>query len=223
VVAGMIDLTRVSKRFAGRDVLEEVSLSVKRGEFISIRGKSGTGKTTLLKIMGLLEQPDEGEVALLGKNVRGWGDGELSRLRLEDVGFVFQFFNLIPSLTVMENIELPLALAGVAKSKRKERVMELLSYFGLTSLAARFPENLSGGEKQRVGLMRALSNDPQIVLADEPTSSLDDENSALLVDLFCKISSEKNVSVVMTSTDLYEKLPTSKDYLLKEGRLRQIR
>jgi putative ABC transport system ATP-binding protein len=219
----MIDLTCVSKRFAGRDVLEEVSLSVKRGEFISIRGKSGTGKTTLLKIMGLLEQPDAGEVALLGKNVRGWGDNELSRLRLEDVGFVFQFFNLIPSLTVMENIELPLALAGVAKPKRKERVMELLSYFGLANLAARFPENLSGGEKQRVGLMRALSNDPPIVLADEPTSSLDDENSALLVDLFCKISSEKNVSVVMTSTDLYEKLPTSKDYLLKEGRLRQIR
>ncbi len=223
MVTGMIDLTCVSKRFAGRDVLEEVSLSVKRGEFISIRGKSGTGKTTLLKIMGLLEQPDAGEVALLGKNVRGWGDNELSRLRLEDVGFVFQFFNLIPSLTVMENIELPLALAGVAKPKRKERVMELLSYFGLANLAARFPENLSGGEKQRVGLMRALSNDPPIVLADEPTSSLDDENSALLVDLFCKISSEKNVSVVMTSTDLYEKLPTSKDYLLKEGRLRQIR
>lgn len=203
-------------------MLKEVSLSVMDGEFVSIRGKSGTGKTTLLKIMGLLEQPDAGEVKLLGKNVQGLNDGEKSRLRLDSVGFVFQFFNLIPSLTVMENIELPLALSGVAKPKRRERVMELLGYFGLTGLAARFPENLSGGEKQRVGLMRALSNSPKIVLADEPTSSLDDENSALLVDLLSKISLERQVAVVMTSTDLYEKLPTTRDYLLKEGLLRHI-
>ncbi len=203
-------------------MLKEVSLSVMDGEFVSIRGKSGTGKTTLLKIMGLLEQPDAGEVKLLGKNVQGLNDGEKSRLRLDSVGFVFQFSNLIPSLTVMENIELPLALSGVAKPKRRERVMELLGYFGLTGLAARFPENLSGGEKQRVGLMRALSNSPKIVLADEPTSSLDDENSALLVDLLSKISLERQVAVVMTSTDLYEKLPTTRDYLLKEGLLRHI-
>jgi putative ABC transport system ATP-binding protein len=218
----LIDLSGISKSFGERDVLKEVSLSVMDGEFVSIRGKSGTGKTTLLKIMGLLEQPDAGEVKLLGKNVQGLNDGEKSRLRLDSVGFVFQFFNLIPSLTVMENIELPLALSGVAKPKRRERVMELLGYFGLTGLAARFPENLSGGEKQRVGLMRALSNSPKIVLADEPTSSLDDENSALLVDLLSKISLERQVAVVMTSTDLYEKLPTTRDYLLKEGLLRHI-
>jgi putative ABC transport system ATP-binding protein len=218
----LIDLSGISKSFGERDVLKEVSLSVMDGEFVSIRGKSGTGKTTLLKIMGLLEQPDAGEVKLLGKNVQGLNDGEKSRLRLDSVGFVFQFSNLIPSLTVMENIELPLALSGVAKPKRRERVMELLGYFGLTGLAARFPENLSGGEKQRVGLMRALSNSPKIVLADEPTSSLDDENSALLVDLLSKISLERQVAVVMTSTDLYEKLPTTRDYLLKEGLLRHI-
>ncbi|MEM2045831.1 MAG: ATP-binding cassette domain-containing protein, partial [Candidatus Bathyarchaeia archaeon] len=135
------------------------------------------------------------------------------------IGFIFQFFNLIPTLTVLENIELPLALAGVKKQERIKRAQELLQYFELSNLAQRFPETLSGGEKQRIAVIRALINNPKIILADEPTSSIDEENSNLLINLLKKINTEKNVTILLTTTDLYEKLPTTRDYILKDGRL----
>jgi len=200
-------------------VLKDVNLNVRKGEFISIRGKSGVGKTTLLKVIGLLEAPDKGEVKLFGRTVNGLSDDEKSDLRLHHIGFVFQFFNLTPSLTVLENIELPLALAGIGKQERRRRARELLEYFGLTSLADRFPETLSGGEKQRVAIIRALANSPTIILADEPTSSIDDENSQLVMELLTKINWEKKVTIILTTTDLYEKLPTNRDYVLKNCQL----
>lgn len=213
----MIELRNVRKAYGPTAVLKNVNLAVEEGEFIAIRGKSGVGKTTLLKIMGLLEEPDGGEVKIFGAASNRLSDGEKSRLRLHHIGFIFQFFNLIPSLTVLENIELPLALAGVDKRQRKRRAQELLAYFGLTGLAERFPDTLSGGERQRVAVIRALSNSPKIILADEPTSSLDDENSKLLMGLLAKINRERKVTIVLTTTDLYEKLPTTRDYALKEG------
>jgi putative ABC transport system ATP-binding protein len=218
----MIELINIWKRYTVTEVLKGINFKIKEGEFVSIRGKSGVGKTTLLKIIGFLEPPDEGEVKLLGKTVQKLGDDEKSSLRLNYIGFVFQFFNLIPSLTVLENIELPLALAAVNKSKRRERAQELLKYFKLTSLAERFPESLSGGERQRIAVIRALANNPKIILADEPASSLDDENSELLMNLLSSINQEKKVTIILTTTDIYEKLPTSRDYLLKEGHLHQI-
>jgi putative ABC transport system ATP-binding protein len=166
-----------------------------------------------------LESPDGGEIKLLGRAVNGLGDEEKSRLRLHSIGFVFQFFNLIPSLTVLENIELPLALAGVGKHERRRRAVELLEYFGLTGLAGRFPETLSGGERQRVAVIRAMANSPKIILADEPTSSIDDENCQLLMELLKKINRERKVTIILTTTDLYEKLPTNRDFILKDGRL----
>jgi putative ABC transport system ATP-binding protein len=217
----LIELFNISKRYGVTEVLKKIDLTVKEGEFISIRGKSGVGKTTLLKIIGLLEEPDKGEIRLLGKSINMLNDNEKSELRLHYIGFVFQFFNLIPSLTIMENIELPLALAGINKKERKKRVIELLEYFGLTTLAERFPYSLSGGEKQRIAIVRALVNNPKIILADEPTSSLDDENSELLMELFSKINKERKVTIILTTTDLYEKLPTIRDYVLKEGYLIQ--
>jgi len=138
---------------------------------------------------------------------------------LHCIGFVFQFFNLIPSLTVFENIELPLALAGVKRRERRRRALELLERFGLTSLANRFPETLSGGERQRVAIMRALVNNPRVILADEPTSSLDDESSKRVLDLLAEINAQKKVAIVLTTTDLYERLPVKRDFVLKEGRL----
>ncbi len=218
----MIELSKVSKKYGATEVLRGIDLKVKEGEFIAIRGKSGVGKTTLLKIMGLLETPDRGEVRLFGRSVNELSDDEKSELRLHYIGFVFQFFNLIPSLTVLENIELPLALAGESKQQRRRRSMELLEYFGLTSMADRFPDTLSGGERQRIAVIRALANNPKIILADEPTSSLDDENSQLLIGLFRKITKERMVAVVLTTTDLYERLPTTRDYLLKDGHLHAI-
>jgi putative ABC transport system ATP-binding protein len=213
----LIDLLNISKSYGSTHVLRDVSLSVKEGEFISIRGKSGVGKTTLLKIMGLLETPDKGEVRLFGRTVNGLNDDEKSELRLHRIGFVFQFFNLIPSLTIMENIELPLALAGKGKKEREERARKLLEYFGLEGLAERLPETLSGGERQRIAIIRALANSPKIILADEPSSSLDDENSQRLMELLARINGERKVTIILTTTDLYERLPSNRDFMLKEG------
>jgi putative ABC transport system ATP-binding protein len=218
----LIELSGIYKRYGATEVLKNINLTVKEGDFISIRGKSGVGKTTLLKIIGLLEIPDKGEVKLLGRKVNGLSDDEKSELRLHQIGFVFQFFNLIPSLTVLENIELPLALAGIDKHKRRQRAHELLEYFGLTSLEERFPETLSGGERQRIAIIRALVNNPKIILADEPTSSMDDENSQLLMDLLNKINKERKVTIIMTTTDLYEKLPTNRDFILKDGHIIEL-
>ena len=218
----MIELINVWKKYSATEVLRDINLNVRKGEFISIRGKSGVGKTTLLKIIGLLEPPSEGEVKLLGKNVQKLNDNEKSNIRLNHIGFIFQFFNLIPSLTTIENIELPLALAGTNKQKRKEKALKLLKYFDLANLAKRFPETLSGGERQRVAVTRAVANNPKIILADEPASSLDDENSTLLINLLSNVNQKKKVTIVLTTTDLYEKLPTSKDYLLKDGTLHKL-
>ncbi|MEM4505702.1 MAG: ABC transporter ATP-binding protein [Candidatus Bathyarchaeia archaeon] len=215
----MIELHNIWKNYSGLEILKGINLNVEEGEFISIRGKSGVGKTTLLKIIGLLESPDHGEVKILGKAANKLSDHEKSKLRLKAIGFIFQFFNLIPTLTVLENIELPLALAGVKKQERIKRAQELLQYFELSNLAQRFPETLSGGEKQRIAVIRALINNPKIILADEPTSSIDEENSNLLINLLKKINTEKNVTILLTTTDLYEKLPTTRDYILKDGRL----
>jgi len=215
----LIELVDVWKSYGLSQVLKGVNLCVREGDFISIRGRSGAGKTTLLKIVGLLEEPDRGEVRVFGRVANMLSDDEKSKLRLHSIGFIFQFFNLIPSLTVLENIELPLALAGVGRHERRKRIRELLEYFDLTSLAERFPETLSGGEKQRIAVIRALANSPKIILADEPTSSIDDENSKLLMNLLSKINRERRVAILLTTTDLYEKLPTSRDFILKDGYL----
>jgi putative ABC transport system ATP-binding protein len=215
----LIELFNVQKSYGNVKVLNKVNLEVRSGEFISIRGRSGAGKTTLLRIMGLLEEPTCGELQLFGEDVGGLSDNKRSSLRLHSIGFVFQFFNLLPSLNIFENIELPLALAGVKKLERAKRVVELLKYFELIDLEARYPPTLSGGERQRVAVIRALVNNPKIILADEPTSSIDDENSVLLISLLGEINRDEQVTVVLTTTDLYEKLPSNKDYLLRKGQI----
>jgi len=215
----VITLSNIWKKYSAINVLKGLNLSAKEKDFISIRGKSGVGKSTLLRIIGLLEAPNKGNVKLFGKNVSELNDDQKSALRLHLIGFIFQFFNLIPSLNVLENIELPLALAGTKKLERKKKAMDLLQYFDLASLANRFPETLSGGERQRIAIARAVTNNPKIILADEPTSSLDDENSALFMELLSQINKERDATIILTTTDLYEKLPTNKNYILKEGRL----
>jgi putative ABC transport system ATP-binding protein len=215
----MIELTNIWKTYGTTEVLKGINLTIKEGEFTTIRGKSGAGKSSLLKIIGFIEPPTQGEVKLFQKTIQGLSDSETSNLRLNNIGFIFQFFNLIPTLTVQENIELPLALAKVNKDKRKERTRELLTYFELTKLSERFPENLSGGERQRIAVIRALSNNPKIIIADEPTSSLDDENSQLLMNLLKTINRNTKVTIIMTTTELCEKLPATTDYTLKDGQL----
>ena len=217
----LVELINVHKCFGATEVLKGIDLTIKQGDFVSIRGKSGAGKTNLFKIIGLLETPNDGTVNIFGKDTSTLNDDQKTDLRLKQMGLVFQFFNLLPSLTVLENIELPMALFGTKKPQRQERANELLEFFDITKLAERYPENLSGGERQRIAIIRALVNYPSMLLADEPTASLDDENSDLLLDLLSKICREQKVTVVLTSTDLYEMLPTSKDYLLKDGKIHQ--
>ena len=217
----LIELVNLWKRYNSTELLRGVKLEVGKGEFISIRGKSGMGKTTLLKIIGLLEPYDTGELRLFGRDINGMSDSQKSGIRLNQISFVFQFFNLISSLSVSENIELPLALAGIKKGERKQRASELLKYFDLTGLSERLPETLSGGERQRIAVVRALAKNPIIILADEPTSSLDEENSNLLMKLLTTVNKDKKVTIVLTTTDHYEKLPTTRDYLLKDGCIKE--
>jgi putative ABC transport system ATP-binding protein len=217
----IVELSDVHKSFGSTNVLKGINLKVKQGDFICIRGKSGVGKSTLIKILGFLETPDAGTVKLFGKDITKLNDSQRSELRLKNIGFAFQFFNLLPTLTVQENIELHLALASVKKSQRQQRITELLNYFQLEHLSERFPENLSGGEKQRIAIIRALSNNPKILIADEPTSSIDDENTELLMNLLTNINKTHNLTVIMTTTDLYEQYPTTKDLLLKDAQLQQ--
>ena len=219
----LIELIDVKKKYSVTEVLKGINLKADEGEFITIRGKSGAGKTTLLKIIGLLESPNDGKLKMFGQDAERLSDDEKSNLRLHHIGFVFQFFNLIPSLTITENIELPQALAGTNKKERREKAHELLTYFDLTNLAERFPETLSGGERQRVAVIRALANNPKIILADEPTSSIDDENANLLMRLLKNINKERKVTILLTTTDLYDMLPSSREYLLKEGRLHELK
>ena len=150
-----------------------ISLSVQRGDFISIMGPSGSGKTTLLNLMGALDTPTKGDVFINGKDVMKMNDAALTRLRRHEIGFIFQFYNLIPVLTCYENVELPLIAAGVDKDTRAHRVIEILSKVGLDNRLDHKPEELSGGQQQRVAIARALVNRPSIVLADELTGDLD--------------------------------------------------
>lgn len=214
----MIDLKNVWKAFGPIRVLEDLSLSVERGEFISVRGESGVGKTTLIKIAGLTESPDSGEVLFSGRDIWNMGDGSRSDLRLRKIGFVFQFHNLIPTITVIENVELPMYLKGVGGERRREKARKLLSYFDLEGYEDRDPDSLSGGERQRIAAARALVNDPDIVLADEPTASLDEENTRLIIDMLKKVNS-KGTAIVLTTTDLHADLPTDVDYVMRSGNL----
>jgi ABC-type lipoprotein export system ATPase subunit len=214
----VIKLSNVTKTYGSNVILKNINLSINQGEFILVRGKSGAGKTSLFKLIALLEQPSGGSVALFGQNMAQLRDGDLSGLRLHHIGLVFQFFNLLPSLTILENVELPMALAGVGREARRIRAIELLNYFELAGFADRFPESLSGGERQRVAIVRALVNRPKLLLADEATSSLDDENTALVMGMLRRVNQEEGMTVVFTTTDMYEPLlGTSVEYLLRGG------
>jgi len=222
-MSNAVELINVWKNYANNiPVLKGVSLSIPVGAFISIRGRSGAGKTTLLRLIGLLDRPSNGEIILLGTETSKISDGEASKIRLKHIGFIFQSFNLIPSLTVLENIELPMALLGVKKEARRKRSIELLERFHMEMLANRFPTELSGGEQQRVAILRATVNNPDIILADEPTSNLDEENSRLVYELLSEINRESLATIIVTEVSLEEKLPTSEDYLLQNGVLHKL-
>lgn len=210
------------KSYGEMYVLRGVELRVGAGEFISVRGRSGVGKSTLLRIIGLLDRPDRGVLKLFGRDVLNLDDEVASSLRLRSIGFIFQSHNLIPWLTVRENVELPMALAKVKGSEMENRAHRLLGLFGLEGLADRYPGDLSWGEQQRVAVVRALANGPRLILADEPTSSLDPENSRQVVEMLSEACRGFGASVIFATVDIYESLPSIMDYIIRDGRLEPL-
>ena len=178
--------------------LRGVSLKVERGEYVAIVGPSGCGKSTLLNLLGAIDRPDGGEVYINGERVDTMRDRDATRFRLRQVGLVFQRFYLMPTLTARENVELPMAEAGVAKAERRARAMELLDYVNLGRRAGHRPHQLSGGEQQRVAIARALANGPALLLADEPTGELDARTGAEMIALFGRLNHDGTTIVVVT-------------------------
>lgn len=181
-------------------VLKDVSLYVEEGEYVAIMGPSGSGKSTLMNIIGCLDLPTSGSYELAGSDVLSLNENKLADVRLNQIGFVFQNFQLLPRMTALDNVALPLVYAGVRKKTRRERAREALIRVGLEERVSFTPTQLSGGQKQRVAIARAMVNKPKILLADEPTGALDSKSSAQVMDLFAQLNAE-GVTVVMITHD----------------------
>ena len=194
-----VRLVEVSKTYGRAKVLDNVDFSAERGEFIVVIGRSGSGKSTLLRLIGGLEEPDRGTIAYGDRRLDGMNENERAAFRRREIGFVFQFFNLIPTLTVAENVSLPLALNGVAKAETATRVSALLEELGLAGSGERFPEELSGGEQQRVAIARAVAHGPGIVLADEPTGNLDLETAERVLALLDDVCRRHRATLLMAT------------------------
>ena len=197
----MIDIKEVTKSFGNLQVLKGINLHINKGEMVSIVGPSGAGKTTLLQIIGTLDKPDSGNIIIEGTDVSQLSTKKLSEFRNQHIGFVFQFHQLLPEFTAIENIMIPAFIAGVSRNKAKERAEELLALMGLSDRADHKPNQLSGGEKQRVAVARALVNNPAVVLADEPSGSLDSKNKAELHQLFFELRDKLGQTFVIVTHD----------------------
>ena len=181
--------------------LQGVSLTIESGEFTALVGPSGSGKTTLLQLIGCLDQPSSGTVVINGKETTGLSRNQRADLRKGSIGFVFQFFALIPTLTAYENVEMPLLLNGKTSAERKQRVMELLGAIDMTDRAHHRPDQMSGGQQQRVAVARALATDPTMILADEPTANLDTENGEQVMGIMKKLNEETGTTFVFATHD----------------------
>ena len=201
-VTKVVNATRVFKiGEVETKALRGVDLSIENGEFTALVGPSGSGKTTLLQLIGLLDQPTSGSVYINGKEATGLSRDQRADLRKGTIGFIFQFFALIPTLTAYENIEMPLLLNGVKPAERRQRVNEMLEAVGLSDRSHHRPDQLSGGQQQRVAVARALSIRPSLVLADEPTANLDTENGKQVMDIMAKLNQETGVTFVFATHD----------------------
>ena len=197
----MIKLEGITKSFGSLQVLKGIDLEINKGEIVSIVGPSGAGKTTLLQIMGTLDEPDAGTVAIDGTVVSRMKEKELSAFRNKNIGFVFQFHQLLPEFTALENVMIPAFIAGVSSKEANERAMEILAFMGLTDRASHKPNELSGGEKQRVAVARALINHPAVILADEPSGSLDTHSKEDLHQLFFDLRDRLGQTFVIVTHD----------------------
>lgn len=197
----MIELDNITRSFGSLQVLKGISIKVDNGEVISITGPSGAGKTTLLQIMGSLDRPDGGRVLYDGQDITRMGEKELSAFRNKHIGFVFQFHQLLPEFTALENIMIPMLIAGNGMKQASARAKELLEMLGLADRAQHKPSELSGGEKQRIAVARALANQPDVILADEPSGSLDTKNKEELHKLFFNLRDKLGQTFVIVTHD----------------------
>lgn len=213
----MIEVQGIEKSFGTLKVLKEINLTINKGEIVSIVGSSGAGKTTLLQIIGTLDKPDKGVIEFNGQNINQLNDAKLSDFRNQNIGFVFQFHQLLPEFSALENVMIPALIGKTKEGIAKKEAERLLDLLGLSSRITHKPNELSGGEKQRVAVARALINNPSVILADEPSGSLDTENKEELHQLFFKLREELGQTFVIVTHD--EKLATVTDRIIymKDG------
>ncbi len=219
----LYELRAVSRMFQRGATLiravDGIDLTIDHGEIVAIEGPSGSGKTTLLQLLGTLDRPSAGVVLFEGRDVNTLGDRDLADIRLRALGFVFQTFNLIPTLTALENVEAKLAPAGVADADLRFRSLALLDEVGLRDRADHLPGQLSGGEQQRVAIARALATEPRVVLADEPTGNLDSTTGAEIVDLLTRLSQEHGQTIVLVTHDAEVAAKAQRVLRMQDGRL----
>lgn len=215
----MIDIKDITKSFGSLPVLKGIDLHIGKGEIVSIVGPSGAGKTTLLQIIGTLDKPDTGSIIVDGTDIGKLSKAKLSDFRNQHLGFVFQFHQLLPEFTALENIMIPAFIAGKGQKEAKERAMELLTFMGLQDRASHKPNELSGGEKQRVAVARALVNNPSVILADEPSGSLDSKNKAELHQLFFDLRDKFGQTFVIVTHDETLATTTDRTIHMKDGKI----
>jgi len=219
----LFELRGVAKRFRRGDVavaaVDGIDLDIGAGELVALEGPSGSGKTTLLQLLGALDRPDEGSIMFEGRNLAGLSDGDLAHLRLRAFGFVFQQFNLIPTLSALENVEAVLAPAGVSGPELPARAAMLLEEVGLAQRADHLPSHLSGGEQQRVAIARAVANEPRVILADEPTGNLDSKTGADVIELLTGLAGVRGTTVVVATHDTTLAARAPRRIAMRDGRI----
>lgn len=223
MVENLVELRNVHKIYrlgeTSVHALRGINLEIRRGESITIIGPSGCGKSTLLHLMGCLDRPTRGKVLIEGKDVSKLNDDELAFIRREKIGFVFQFFYLLPYFTAFENVCLPMVLAGVPEKERRKRGKEVLRLVGLEKRMNHKPSQLSGGERQRVAIARAMANNPEIILADEPTGNLDSKAGKEVMDCLFKLNKDKGVTLVIVTHDPYIASLAKRKIYLRDGKI----
>ena len=217
----MIKLNNISKSYGSQKILDNISLDVKKGDFISIIGPSGAGKTTLLNIIGTIEEfsaSDKTELTLSDIYIHNLNDNEISEFRNKNIGFIFQFHQLLPELNLEENIFLPSLIGKYSKSEYLKKVKDLAKLLRIEKLLKKYPDTISGGERQRVAVARSLINGPKILLADEPTGNLDSKNEQIIMDLFKKLNKELGLTIILVTHNKDFAKISNKCYTLKDGK-----